>query len=61
MKIYLRQLVADLRNFSKSLDKKSILVDKPWALIDSDFEIQKLIFKKKQRVNNVKEWKGCIK
>lgn len=31
---------------SYSLKKKSILVDKPWALIDNDGEIQKLIFKK---------------
>ncbi|HEY4787130.1 MAG TPA: hypothetical protein VIH57_13825 [Bacteroidales bacterium] len=46
MKAYLQHLVVDLKNFSKSLDKKSILIDKPWALIDSDMEIQKLIFKK---------------
>lgn len=29
-----------------SLKKKGILVDKPWALVDSDGEIQKLIFKR---------------
>lgn len=29
-----------------SLKKKGILVDKPWALIDNDGEIQKLIFKR---------------
>lgn len=29
-----------------SLKKKSILIDKPWALVDNDGEIQKLIFKK---------------
>lgn len=46
MKAYLQHIVTDLKNFSKSLDTKSILVDKPWALIDSDFEVQKLIFKK---------------
>ncbi len=46
MKAYLQHIVSDLKNFSKSLDKKAILIDKPWALIDSDFEVQKLIFKK---------------
>lgn len=50
MKIYLQNTVRSLKNFSKSLDKKSILVDKPWALIDSDFEIQKLIFKKNKEL-----------
>ncbi|WP_346855411.1 hypothetical protein [uncultured Draconibacterium sp.] len=29
-----------------SLKKRTILIDKPWALIDNDGEIQKLIFKK---------------
>lgn len=46
MKEFLKHIVVDLKNISKSLDKKSILIDKPWALIDSDFEMQKLIFKK---------------
>lgn len=50
MKIFLQNTVKSLKNFSESLDKKSILVDKPWALIDSDFEIQKLIFKKNKEL-----------
>ncbi|MCW3789667.1 hypothetical protein [Plebeiibacterium sediminum] len=50
MKIFLQNTVKGLRNFSKSLDRNSILVDKPWALIDSDFEIQKLIFKKNKEL-----------
>ena len=50
MKIFLQNIVRGLKNFSKSLDKKSILVEKPWALIDSDFEIQKLIFKKNKEL-----------
>ena len=50
MKIYLQNTVKELKNFSKSLNKKSILVDKPWALIDSDLEIQKLIFKKNKEL-----------
>jgi hypothetical protein len=46
MKVFLKNIVQELSSLSESLDKKSILVDKPWALIDSDLEIQKLIFKK---------------
>lgn len=45
MKIYLKSIVKQLRNYSATLDKTSILVDKPWALIDEEFEMQKLIFK----------------
>ncbi|WP_127844570.1 hypothetical protein [Psychroflexus aestuariivivens] len=50
MKIYLQDIVKGLKNFSKSLNKKSILIEKPWALIDSDLEIQKLIFKKNKEL-----------
>ena len=50
MKIFLQNTVRGLRNISKSLDKKSILVEKPWALIDSEFEVQKLIFKKNKEL-----------
>lgn len=50
MKIYLQNTIKGLRNISKSLDKKSILIDKPWALVDSDLEIQKLIFKKNKEL-----------
>jgi hypothetical protein len=46
MKVYLKSIVKQLQNFSASLDKTSILIDKPWALIDDEFEMQKLIFKK---------------
>ena len=46
MKIYLQNLVKDLVLFSQSLDKQSIIINKPWALIDSDLGIQKLIFEK---------------
>lgn len=46
MKIYLKSIVKQLRNYSATLDKTSILIDKPWALIDEEFEMQKLIFKK---------------
>ncbi len=46
MKIYLKGIVDQLRNFSATLDKTSLFIDKPWALIDEDYEMQKLIFKK---------------
>ena len=46
MKVYLKSIVKQLRNYSATLDKTSILIEKPWALIDDEFEMQKLIFKK---------------
>ncbi len=60
MKQFLQHLVIELKNYSKSLDKKSILIDKPWALIDSDFEIQKLIFKKNKELIMSKDGKVTI-
>ncbi len=50
MKDYLKSTVNQLKNFSLSLDKKSILIDKPWAMIDEEFELQKLIFKKNKEL-----------
>lgn len=46
MKVYLKSIVNQLQNYNTTLDKTSILIDKPWALIDEEFEMQKLIFKK---------------
>ncbi len=45
MKEILNYYAKSLSRFSKSLKKKGILVDQPWALIDEDNQIQKLIFK----------------
>lgn len=50
MKIYLQNIVKDLKQFSESLDKQTMLINKPWALIDSDLGIQKLIFKKNKEL-----------
>lgn len=50
MKIYLQNIVNDLKQFSESLDKQTLLINKPWALIDSDLGIQKLIFKKNKEL-----------
>ena len=50
MKYYLKSIVKQLQRYSASLDKTSILIDKPWALIDEEFEMQKLIFKKNKEL-----------
>lgn len=50
MKVYLKSIVNQLKNYSATLDKSSILIDKPWALIDDEFEMQKLIFKKNKEL-----------
>jgi len=50
MKLYLKSIVKQLRKFSTTLDKTSILIDKPWALIDDEMEMQKLIFKKNKEL-----------
>ncbi|MFW5701128.1 MAG: hypothetical protein ACOCWM_05500, partial [Cyclobacteriaceae bacterium] len=46
MKEIINYYLRSLASSSESLKKKSILVEKPWALIDEDGEIQKLIFKR---------------
>jgi hypothetical protein len=35
-----------MSNYSAKLDTTAILINKPWAIIDEEFEMQKLIFKK---------------
>ena len=50
MKIFLQHIVSEMKNYSKRLDQQSIFIDKPWALIESDLEIQKLIFKKNKEL-----------
>lgn len=46
IKEYLARISTDLSRFNQTLSKTSILIDKPWALVDDNNEIQKLIFKK---------------
>jgi hypothetical protein len=50
MKLYLKSIVKQLKNHSASLEKTSIFIDKPWALIDDEFEVQKMIFKKNKEL-----------
>jgi len=42
----LNYFIKSFASSTQSLKKKSILIEKPWALIDNDGEIQKLIFKR---------------
>jgi len=46
IKEYLTKISTDLSRYNQTLSKTSILIDKPWALIDDNNEVQKLIFKK---------------
>jgi hypothetical protein len=45
MKATMKYFLSNIASKNQNLAVKKILVDKPWALIDSDGEIQKLIFK----------------
>lgn len=50
IKDYLHIITKDLIRYSQSLAKSSILIEKPWTLIDEDNEVQKLIFKKNKEL-----------
>lgn len=50
MKAYLKSVAKQLQNYSESLSKTSLLIEKPWALIDDELELQKLIFKKNKEL-----------
>jgi hypothetical protein len=50
MRIILKNLVHQLKIYSSTLDRTTILVDKPWALIDDEMELQKLIFKRNKEL-----------
>ena len=45
MKTHLKNIINQLKSQTLTLEKTSLFVDKPWALVDDDFEVQKLIFK----------------
>lgn len=46
MKLFLKNAVNQLRTYSQSLDKKSLLIEKPWVLVNNPDSYQKLIFKR---------------
>lgn len=50
MKLYLQNIIKQLKKFSTTLEKVSAFIDKPWALIDEEFEVQKMIFKKDKQL-----------
>jgi hypothetical protein len=50
MEIFLKNILHDISKLSKRLDKQALFMDKPWALLDSDLKIQKLIFKKNKEL-----------
>ena len=50
MNIYLKSIVKDLRNHTASIEKGNLLIDKPWASIDEEQEMLKLIFKKNKEL-----------
>lgn len=46
MKSFIHKFSDKISKSTNSFSKKNYLIDKPWALIDNDGQIQKLIFKK---------------
>lgn len=46
MKTYLLDIVNRLSQFSEKLDNTSLFIDKPWVLIDTEFNYHKYIFKR---------------
>lgn len=46
MKIYLKNILPRIKQFSQDLDRKEIFIDQPWVIIDEDMNQQKYIFKR---------------
>lgn len=51
----IKDLQSTLRNFSKGLENKNLLVDIPWTMVDGDLNLQRLIFRKDNSLYIVKE------
>lgn len=58
MKQYLQNLIPRLQQFSKSLDKKELFVDKPWVLIDEEGSRHQYIFER--RGNLIMSFNGQV-
>jgi len=43
---FIINILEKIQNYSTSISKKATFLDKPWALVDNEMEIQKLIFQK---------------
>ena len=50
MKLYINNIVNQLQRYNATLARTSLFIDKPWALIDDEFELQKLIFKENKEL-----------
>jgi hypothetical protein len=48
-------LQSSLKNYSKGLANKNLLVDIPWTMVDGDLNLQRLIFRKDNSLYIVKE------
>jgi len=46
MRLHLQDLVNRLSQFSEKLDNTTLLIDKPWVLIDAESNYHKYIFKR---------------
>ena len=46
MKLYLSNLLPRLQEYSLSLDKKEVFVEKPWVIVDENLNQQKYIFRR---------------
>lgn len=46
MKLFLKDILPNLKKYSASLDQTSLLVDKPWVVANSKENFEKLIFKR---------------
>jgi len=46
MKLYLNNLIKRIEEFSESLDKQELFIDKPWVIVDNNMNQQKYIFRR---------------
>lgn len=60
MKNYIQNVIGGLKTYSKSISKQSTFIDKPWSIVDSDLELQKLIFKKNKELIMSKNGKVTV-
>lgn len=51
----IKDLQSSLKNYSKGLANKNILVDIPWTMVDGDLNLQRLIFRKDNSLYIVKD------
>lgn len=43
---FIINIIDQIQNYSTSISKKATFLEKPWALVDDEMEVQKLIFQK---------------